>query len=88
LLALALGRHDDAVTYLEEAVAINQRAGALPWLTRARFNLAEALAARGAEGDDAERAGRLLAEATRGAEQIQLADFGPRLSDRPPSPAG
>ena len=87
LLALALDRHHDAVAHLEEAVALNERAGALPWLARARFHLADALAARGGTGDS-ERAGALLAEATRTAEQIQLAEFRPGLRDRRPSPAG
>ncbi|HWB70218.1 MAG TPA: hypothetical protein VG518_09605, partial [Solirubrobacterales bacterium] len=48
-----------------------ESAGALPWLARSRYELALTLAARGGNGD-AERAGRLLAEASRTAEQLGM----------------
>jgi DNA-binding SARP family transcriptional activator/tetratricopeptide (TPR) repeat protein len=72
VLAARLGRHDAAVERLEEAAALNQRGGALPWLARSRYELTRALAARG-EAGDAERAGKLLAEAGRAAERLGMA---------------
>ena len=71
ILAAALGRLDEAVTHLEDAIATNERAGALPWLARGRFELARVLAERRA-GGDADRAGELLAEASRTAEELQM----------------
>jgi predicted ATPase/DNA-binding SARP family transcriptional activator len=96
LLALLLDRREEAIAHLEEAVNLNQRAGALPWLARARFHLAENLAERGLAGEP-ERAGRLLAEAGRTAEQLRMAAFLERIEESrarealrspPPSPAG
>ena len=71
ILAADLGRLDAAVEHLEEAVKIDQRAGALPWLARSRYELTRALAARTANGD-AERAGQLLAQSSRTAEQLKM----------------
>jgi DNA-binding SARP family transcriptional activator/tetratricopeptide (TPR) repeat protein len=79
VLAATLGRLDEAVTHLEVAIATNERAGALPWLARARFELARVLAARG-DGGDAERAGELLAEAGRTAEELQMDSLLRRLA--------
>lgn len=44
LLAAALGRCDEAVAHLEEAVRLHDRAGAVLWSTRSRLHLAGALA--------------------------------------------
>ncbi|MGZ8666881.1 MAG: ATP-binding protein [Solirubrobacterales bacterium] len=74
VLASLGGRAADAVEQLTEAVAVNERAGALPWLARSRFELARALAARG-ERDDSERAGALLADASRTAEELGMASL-------------
>jgi hypothetical protein len=87
VLDLAIGNHDQAVAHLEEAVAVNERAGALPWLARARYDLARALASRGGAGD-AERAGQLVAEADRTAEQLGMERLLEKISDRLPSQAG
>ncbi len=74
VLAAIAGRNDEAIERLTEAVAINQRAGALPWLARSRFELAKALAERAAEGDS-DRAGALLADASRTAEELGMASL-------------
>jgi DNA-binding SARP family transcriptional activator/tetratricopeptide (TPR) repeat protein len=71
LLAIELDRQDAAVEYLEEDVSLNQRAGALPWLARSRYELTRVMAARASNGD-AEQAGELLAEAGRTAEQLGM----------------
>ncbi len=74
VLATLGGRAAEAVEQLTEAVAVNERAGALPWLARSRFELARALAARSEPGD-AERAGALLADASRTAEELGMASL-------------
>jgi DNA-binding SARP family transcriptional activator len=42
ILALALGRRDEAVALLERACAVERSFGALPWLARSEVRLAEA----------------------------------------------
>jgi tetratricopeptide (TPR) repeat protein len=71
VVAAGLGRYDEAIEYLEEAVSDEQSAGALPWLARSRYELTRALAARGSNGDD-EQAGHHLGEASRTAEELQM----------------
>lgn len=72
LLAAELGRRDDAVAFFEEAAEMSERAGALPWLARSRYELTRIVAARASNGD-AEQAGELLAEASRTAERLGMA---------------
>jgi DNA-binding SARP family transcriptional activator len=74
VLATALGRFDDAVAHLEDAIEIEARMGARPWLAHARHHLAEALIARGRDGDSA-RAGELLAEATATYDELGMASW-------------
>ena len=50
LLAATLGRADDAVRHLEDALETNTRAQAPPWIARSLLELARALLARGAPG--------------------------------------
>jgi class 3 adenylate cyclase len=76
LLALTLGRADDAVRHLEAATAIHDRIGARPWAARSRYDLARALVARGGPGD-AERSVALLNEVLDVANEIDL----PRLTE-------
>lgn len=52
LLAIASGRADDAVTYLEEAIGLEEEIGALPYLAYSLDALAGALTARGGAGDE------------------------------------
>ncbi|MFN8159487.1 MAG: BTAD domain-containing putative transcriptional regulator [Solirubrobacterales bacterium] len=73
-LAAAEGDHATAIELLAEAVAVNERAGALPWLARSRYELARSLAARGKAGD-AKRATSLLSDAERTAEELGMADL-------------
>jgi hypothetical protein len=52
LLAATMGRADDAVRHLEDALETNARAQAPPWIARSLLDLARALSARGRAGDD------------------------------------
>ena len=47
-----MGRADDAVRHLEDALETNTRAQAPPWIARSLLDLARALLARGHPGDD------------------------------------
>lgn len=58
LLAAALGRTDEARHWLEQALTVHQRLGATAWDAETSLELA----ALGAAGNHAERAGRLAAE--------------------------
>jgi predicted ATPase len=51
VLAAALGRLDDAVAHLEQAVVMHERLSAWPWLARTRCELATVLIARGLPTD-------------------------------------
>jgi tetratricopeptide (TPR) repeat protein len=62
LLADTAGRPDDAERHFEEALAINRRIGARPWLARTQDDYAHMLLARRAHRDG-EKADALLAEA-------------------------
>ena len=66
-LYLAVGRADDAVTSLEEGLAVDSRMGAVPFVIKDQLDLARALAARDSPGDRP-RAAALLASAARTAE--------------------
>jgi hypothetical protein len=57
LLAAELDRTEDAVRYLEEAVDLEQRTGALPFLAHSLDRLAGALAVRGGTEDAARASG-------------------------------
>jgi DNA-binding SARP family transcriptional activator/tetratricopeptide (TPR) repeat protein len=52
LLAATLGRADDAIRHLEDALETNTRAQAPPWIARSLFELGRALLARGRPGDE------------------------------------
>jgi DNA-binding SARP family transcriptional activator len=51
LLAAAAQRWDDAAAHLDDAVRVNERIGALPWLAHSLRDRAAVLTARGAHGD-------------------------------------
>jgi tetratricopeptide (TPR) repeat protein len=51
-LAATMGRPDEAVAHLENALRTNTRAQAPPWIARTLFDLGRALLARGRPGDD------------------------------------
>ena len=63
LLALVMGRSDDAVQHLEQALGANERLGFRPWLARTQADLARTLIRRGGPGD-MERAAELYDTAT------------------------
>lgn len=62
ILAAALSRPDEAIRYLEQAAAANERIGARPWLAHTDADRARALLARDAPGDR-DRAHHLLSQA-------------------------
>jgi DNA-binding SARP family transcriptional activator len=71
LLADTLGRREDAVRHLEEALETNKRAQAPPWIARTLLNLARALRARGGPGDEP-RAIDMLRRAERQARALGM----------------
>jgi tetratricopeptide (TPR) repeat protein len=74
LLAGSLGRAGDARAHLEDAVALNDRIGAVPWAVRSRFELAALV-----EPTDPERARRLLTEASASARSHGLVAMDRRI---------
>jgi tetratricopeptide (TPR) repeat protein len=60
LLAVQLGRVDEAVGHFEQALEMNERMGARPWLAYTQHDYARVLLARDGPGDP-ERAEDLLA---------------------------
>jgi tetratricopeptide (TPR) repeat protein len=62
ILAAALGSWDDAHRHFEDALAMNERMGARPWLAQTQEDYARTLLARDGPGDD-ERARELLDQA-------------------------
>jgi DNA-binding SARP family transcriptional activator/tetratricopeptide (TPR) repeat protein len=62
MLAATTGRTDDAARHFEEALEINERIGARPWLAHTQEHYARLLRGRGGLGDEA-RARELLAAA-------------------------
>jgi hypothetical protein len=79
LLALTAGRLDEAVARLRAAVDFCARAGYRPEEAWAAADLAGALAARGAEGDEAEAA-RLRASAVAIAADLGMSPLLRRLA--------
>ena len=62
MLATLLGRFEDAARHFEEALRMNERMGARPWLAHAQEEYARMLLGRD-EGEDRERAEQLLSRA-------------------------
>ncbi|MGH2588642.1 MAG: ATP-binding protein [Dehalococcoidia bacterium] len=91
LAAAAHGRLDKAVEYLTDAVEMNERLGARPWVARTRYDLARVHLLRGARGDRAS-AQALLERAHAAATALgltRLADQIERSANRRPQrPAG
>jgi tetratricopeptide (TPR) repeat protein len=79
LLAATMSRFDDAERHFEDALAMNARMGARPWLARTEHDYARMLVARGGPGDR-ERAGELLASALRAARELGLVALEPKAS--------
>jgi DNA-binding SARP family transcriptional activator/tetratricopeptide (TPR) repeat protein len=78
LLATLLGRHDDAERHFEDALEMNTRMGAWPWVAHTESAYAELLAARGGPGD-AERAGRLAVSARERYRSLGMEAFAGRV---------
>jgi len=62
ILAASMQRWSDAEQHFDEALAMNARMGARPWLAQTQHDYARMLLARGASADRS-RAGRLLDDA-------------------------
>jgi hypothetical protein len=69
LLASCLQRWPEAEQHFEEALEINERPGARPWIVRTRRGYAEMLLHRNAPGDR-DRAAELIAAGRAEAEQL------------------
>ncbi len=63
ILASTTGRYEDAARHFEDALAMNERIGARPWLARAQDDYAQMLRRRGKAGDTAKA--RLLLDNAR-----------------------
>src|SRR5262249_13138667 len=82
LLAVRLGRADEAVTHFEDAIGMAERIGARPALARSLVEPGEALARRGG-GDDARRAADLLRRGRDLAGELGLTALLRRLATAP-----
>ena len=71
LLAATTKRWDEATRHFDEAIEVNTRIGALPWLVYTKRNFANMLNERGAR-DDAKRAGTLECSALALAEKLGM----------------
>ena len=71
LLAAALHRWDEAERHFTDALAMNSKMGARPWVARTQFNYAQMLLAR-AEPGDREKARSLLQQAVGAARQMGM----------------
>lgn len=78
LLAATLNRPDDAERHFDEAIALNARIGAAPWLAHAQCDLAGLLLTRLGRGDR-ERAATLLDQARATASKLALAALADQL---------
>jgi class 3 adenylate cyclase/tetratricopeptide (TPR) repeat protein len=73
LLAAALHRWDEAERHFADALAMNSKMGARPWVARTQLNYAQMLLARGGPGDR-EKARSLLQEALGAARQMGMVE--------------
>jgi DNA-binding SARP family transcriptional activator/tetratricopeptide (TPR) repeat protein len=80
LLASTESRWDDATGHFEDALAMNERMGARPWLAYTQCDYAAMLLSRAGRGDD-ERAKALLTEAARTAQELGMDGLSSRLAD-------
>lgn len=86
VLAGVLERWGDAVRHFEDAIAMNEKLGARPWLARTRYDYARVLLTRDAPGDR-ERATALLEEEESSARRIGMDHLAARIvAERPARP--
>jgi DNA-binding NarL/FixJ family response regulator len=91
MLAAAMARWDDAEQHFQEALAMNTRTGARPWLAHTQYDYAAMLLARG-RPEDQTQAMTLLEEALATARELCMRALEARLTARmspltPPPPA-
>lgn len=79
LLAAAGGRFDDAERHFEQALAINERIGARPWLAHTQEDYGRMLLERDAPGD-AGKASRLLEQALASYRELGMAAYAAKAS--------
>lgn len=80
LLAGVMGRWDEALAHLDEALAVHVRVGSPPWIANTQWALAAVLLGREGRGDRA-RANALLAEARRIVQRLVPRQREPTASD-------
>jgi class 3 adenylate cyclase len=71
MMALIMGRHDDAERHLEDALAFDRRMNARPWVAHDQYHYARLLLARAAPDDRAKALG-LLQQALDTAEELGM----------------
>jgi tetratricopeptide (TPR) repeat protein len=74
LLAATLGRWDDAQRYFDEALVMNERIGARPWLAHTQEDYARMLLARD-RPEDQEQAAELLGQAQALYRELGMASY-------------
>jgi tetratricopeptide (TPR) repeat protein len=79
-LAATMGRWQEAESHFDQALAMNARMGAKPWLARTQYHFAQMLLAR-LEPGDGERARLLLGDALKIARQIGMQSLATRITD-------
>jgi tetratricopeptide (TPR) repeat protein len=84
ILSAQLGRWDDSERHFEQALEMNERMGALPWLAHTRRDYAVMLVSRDAPGDR-ERADQLLRDAQSVAQQLGMVALDRKISELLPA---
>jgi tetratricopeptide (TPR) repeat protein len=79
-LAATMRRWQEGEAHFDQALAMNARMGAQPWLARTQYHYAQMLLARRASGDS-ERARMLLEDASSIARQLGMRSLETRISD-------
>jgi hypothetical protein len=79
-LAATMARWEQAEAHFDQAVAMNARMGAKPWLAHTQYHYTQMLLARRALGDDV-RARVLLGDALKIARQIGMRSLETRIAD-------
>jgi hypothetical protein len=73
-----MARWEQAEAHFEQALAMNARMGAMPWLARTQFQYAQMLLARRAPGDS-ERTRALLGDAAAIAQELGMRSLVARI---------
>jgi tetratricopeptide (TPR) repeat protein len=81
LLSETMGHHDDAIRHLEQAIDINERMGARPWVAHTQADLSRLLRQRNAPGDQ-ERAAQLLRAALATARELDMTALERRITQQ------